>query len=160
MISNIPDGSRRAARVLLVDENNQVLFLKAREGNTDNVFWLLPGGGLEGAETFEEAAVREVKEETGMTITLGPCLWTRHHVFEWLGVPQDQFEVFFISKVNVAIASNVQAAKPDDYVIGHRWWQLNQIENTTEKFAPTKVAELLRPIMRGNYPATPFDCGV
>ena len=31
--------------------------------------WSLPGGKLEWGETFEEGAVREVKEETGITIS-------------------------------------------------------------------------------------------
>lgn len=39
----------------------------------DSVFrsaggWCLPGGKLEWGETFEEGAIREVKEETGITI--------------------------------------------------------------------------------------------
>ena len=34
--------------------------------------WSLPGGGLEAGETHEEAAVREVAEETGIECSLGP----------------------------------------------------------------------------------------
>ncbi len=33
--------------------------------------WSLPKGKLDGDETFEQAAVREVEEETGMTAELG-----------------------------------------------------------------------------------------
>ncbi|MDQ3648123.1 MAG: NUDIX domain-containing protein [Actinomycetota bacterium] len=36
--------------------------------------WTLPKGKLDSGESFEEAAVREVEEETGLTCRLGPEL--------------------------------------------------------------------------------------
>ncbi|HRQ22907.1 MAG TPA: NUDIX domain-containing protein [Anaerolineales bacterium] len=40
------------------------------------VFWLPPGGGREGNETPEECILREVQEETGLTVSVGRLLFT------------------------------------------------------------------------------------
>jgi 8-oxo-dGTP diphosphatase len=42
-------------------KNNYILMTK--HVYPDGSFWTLPGGGLEGDESFEVAVVREVKEE-------------------------------------------------------------------------------------------------
>jgi 8-oxo-dGTP diphosphatase len=43
---------------------NTILMVRHRDG--DREYWTLPGGGIEPGETAEQAAVREVREETGI----------------------------------------------------------------------------------------------
>lgn len=43
--------------------------------------WGIPGGGREGQESFEEAAVREVREETGIDCEITGLWMLRHHVW-------------------------------------------------------------------------------
>ena len=46
--------------------------------------WITPGGGLLPGENYEEAARRELWEETGISdIELGPWVWARRHLFHW-----------------------------------------------------------------------------
>jgi 8-oxo-dGTP pyrophosphatase MutT (NUDIX family) len=75
---------RHTARVVLFDENGRVLL--ARFEYDGKRWWAAPGGGLERAETHEEAARREIREETGLDLqNLGPWSWTREHVFRFDG---------------------------------------------------------------------------
>ncbi|MGL4654839.1 MAG: NUDIX domain-containing protein [Sarcina sp.] len=70
LISNKKDRAynlRRAARVVLVNEENKIALLNV----TNEGYHKLPGGGIEKDETREEAAVREVEEETGYKMELG-----------------------------------------------------------------------------------------
>ena len=57
--------------VILLNPAGQVLIGK-REGS-HAPYWSIPGGFLEPGETFETAAIREVKEETGLDI-LNPAV--------------------------------------------------------------------------------------
>lgn len=48
---------------MLVPWHGNVLMVQHEDA--EGRFWILPGGGVKGAETLQQAAVREVWEETG-----------------------------------------------------------------------------------------------
>lgn len=60
--------TRLAAYVVLVDDDRRVLLALWNEGSRPQ--WTMPGGGVEFDETAEQAAVREVREETGYDVEL------------------------------------------------------------------------------------------
>src|SRR5438105_90190 len=64
--ANMPDQPVHSVSVsgVVVDDAGRVLVIQRR----DNSRWEAPGGILERDETFEEGVIREVAEETGMTV--------------------------------------------------------------------------------------------
>ena len=60
---------RYASRAVIIKDNKILL---SYEVNTD--IWMIPGGGLENDETARDAAIREVREETGHIIEVGDLI--------------------------------------------------------------------------------------
>ncbi|MBO6097926.1 MAG: NUDIX hydrolase [Aeriscardovia sp.] len=64
-----PVDRQYSAGGLIFDNDNRVAVLSKKSRN-DRTIWCLPKGHIEKGETFEETAVREVKEETGILGTI------------------------------------------------------------------------------------------
>lgn len=58
-------GPRRSAVVLATDGEGRVLLVQVGGGPFKGA-WLLPGGGIEPGETPRDAAIRELREESGL----------------------------------------------------------------------------------------------
>lgn len=70
----------------VADPAGRVLFVAQTRGPFAG-HWLLPGGGIEPGEAAETAVVREVREETGLTIE-NPCFVAVYEMRgEWAGGP-------------------------------------------------------------------------
>jgi ADP-ribose pyrophosphatase YjhB (NUDIX family) len=67
-------GMTLGVRVVATDADGRVLLVK----HTYLAGWWLPGGGVDRGETTQDAAVRELAEETGMIATVPPRLISAH----------------------------------------------------------------------------------
>ncbi len=93
-------GLRKVARVVLLDPQDRILLLHGHEpDDPSDDWWFTPGGGVEGDETREQAALRELAEETGITdVELGSVLWKRRCSFPFAGRRWDQDEWYYLAR--------------------------------------------------------------
>ena len=70
--------------VLLFDENNEKVLMVKNKGENPS-YYTLPGGAVEDGETLEEAAIREVKEETGVDVEVDGILTVSEAFFQKRG---------------------------------------------------------------------------
>ena len=152
---------RHASRVLLIDRRDRVLLFRFVDPVSTAVFWITPGGGLESGESFEAAACRELREETGLVIAEpGPCVWERTHEIAYGHRRFRQHERFYLVRVDTF---DIDTSRMQDYettdLAEHRWWSGTEIDASDDRFAPVELGRLLEPLVAGEMPAEPIDIG-
>lgn len=63
---------RLAVRALILDPGDRLLLVNAYPGGRSDL-WCAPGGGCEAGQSLPENLVREVREETGLEVDVGPA---------------------------------------------------------------------------------------
>jgi 8-oxo-dGTP diphosphatase len=111
---------RVAARALIIRKGAVLLQVRRIGGREVH---LLPGGGQEYGETLAEAVVREVREETGLTVVAGPLLWVREYIPRRHDpAAGDGHELHGIFACTVSGSTTpATGADPDDAQVGVRW---------------------------------------
>ena len=100
-----------AAGALFTDDAGRVLLVKPNYRD----HWSLPGGVLEHGEPPHRGCAREVEEEVGLTITVGPLL-----VLDWAPPDHERprpavFFVFDGGEVSPDVCIRLQEEELDDY---------------------------------------------
>jgi ADP-ribose pyrophosphatase YjhB (NUDIX family) len=151
---------RQAVRALIVDSSRRVLLFRADVPDRAS-WWYAPGGGVEAGETDEQALVREVAEETGLVvdmISLRQPVWTRDYIFRWKERDERHLERFFLVRVGEHTVDTTGLDSDEASVVGeYRWWALDDMTSSAEVFSPTRLAELLMPLLDGRLPEEPVE---
>jgi len=158
-------AERPAARILVIAPDDRILLFWAELGRSvDPVhrpeatgFWVLPGGGVEPNESYEMAAVRELKEETGIdAISQLPCIAHREVVYRWNGKLWRSRERYYMTRcASHTLEISGWTERDKLWMRDMRWWTLADLAATHDIVRPPGLLELARKILSGHIPAEP-----
>lgn len=146
--------ARPAARVLCLDPEGRVLLLRWRDPVDPAVFWEPPGGGVEPGETSQEAARRELHEETGLPgDVVTDAYATVHRDFRYAGVHYRGPETFYLGRVEVAHVPGAAALteREDGTLLDQRWFGPDDLGTLAEAVEPADLAHVLAELAGGPW---------
>ena len=120
----------RAAAIIV--QGDSVLLVQHHQPGTDNVWWVPPGGGRQGSETLRECALREVFEETGLSVVLGDIVYVREFIAP--EIQQHNFEFFFMARSyagDVTIANLVEGDLDAEIIREARFMRRSEMGSLT-----------------------------
>lgn len=133
-MSDTPRHSVSVAAAIFDDAGENVLLIQRR----DNGQWEPPGGVLELEETIEEGVRREVREETGAEIEVGPLTGVYKNLRRGI------VALVFRSTLAAPFASETPEAAQV------RWWDLSELPEIMEEAYLVRITDAsgARPAIR------------
>lgn len=137
---------RLAARAVILQDNRLLIVNAYPPGGTE--LWCAPGGGVEPHASLPDNLIREVYEETGLTIRVGsPCLVNEFHD------PArgfHQVDLYFRAEI---AAGHLDPAwqDPEGIVTRRRWVTREELRTLPHK------PDSLGPVAWGEEPGLAYD---
>jgi 8-oxo-dGTP pyrophosphatase MutT (NUDIX family) len=142
--------TRPASKLLVLDSSGRVLlvrFVHKSGALAGQDFWALPGGGVEDGETFEQAAMRELEEETGIQVNdVGAEVGRREIVLQ---MPDGEYiisdERFFLVRTEgcPALFRDGWTALEATVMAECRWWSQDELARATATIWPENLLAML-----------------
>ncbi|WP_371404710.1 NUDIX domain-containing protein [Kribbella sp. NBC_00662] len=137
--------ARLAVKLILLDADDRVLLIHAKDPQSQAECWYPVGGGVEPGESLQAAAAREAHEETGLVdLPVGTPVWRRDHRYEFNGQAFDVHEEWLLHRVDhfTPAPANLSSYEARS-ILGFRWWHAQELLDTTETIFPPQLGQLL-----------------
>lgn len=156
---------RPSARLILLDPQERLFLFNVHDPAVFDPaqpffdpFWVMIGGMVDPGEDFAEAAVREAGEETKLPVAGVPrWVWTRERRMSWRGKDVMHKERFFLARTE---RTDVDTSGLDErersWTRGHRWWAVDEILASAERFEPLDLGVRLQALLRDGVPDEPI----
>ncbi len=140
---------RPSSRLLLLDPSGRVLLFRfafTKGALSGQTYWATPGGGVETGETFEQAAIRELEEETGLLVdAVGNEITRREYVLQ---LPDGEFVMaderfFMVRTFERTISDALWSDHEKEVMTAHRWWSQEELALSADTIYPENLLELI-----------------
>ncbi len=102
----------------VVLKHNKLLITQRRADGLLGGLWEFPGGKIQPGETSAAACIREIKEETGLKVSISQYLTQVKHAY-----------THFKIVVDVFVCDHVSGTVTLDGPVDHQWITLEQIDD-------------------------------
>jgi uncharacterized protein (UPF0303 family)/8-oxo-dGTP pyrophosphatase MutT (NUDIX family) len=158
-MSDSTDGTFRAtSRVLLIEPSGATLmFLQYGKDHGVTPRWITPGGGVDPGEDHDQAAIRELFEETGLALDTVPAPFLeedfepdqRWHPYQrghwaWYDIRTDRFEPVRDGWTEEELVD----------VVEWRWMTADDMEADGHEVEPAELPAMLRRRVRPTFTAS------
>src|SRR5580704_4477193 len=132
---------------MVFDPAGRVLLIRCvvMRASGEFVFWLTPGGEIEGGETPLQAAVRELREELGLEFGELRPAYVEPTQFEHQGEMRDNVDYVFVARCGVE-EPVLRGVTAEEIAIMQeiRWWGAEEVEASGERIFPVDLAGRMR----------------
>lgn len=158
-----PHRRRSASRVVIRCADQVLLLADTDPGIPGSRWWFTVGGGIDAGESPEQAALRELGEETGIRIephALNGPVATRTVIHGYSDQVLEQFEYFFVVELAEQVIPSAVGFTADEQltISGWAWHHLSELAALADPVWPASlpgIVDLLADPQRW-----PVDLGV
>jgi 8-oxo-dGTP pyrophosphatase MutT (NUDIX family) len=154
-------NERPSARLILLDRQDRLFLFKVHTPAIydpadpfHGPFWVMIGGLVDPGEEYLDAAIREAKEETGLSVE-GEVrwVWKRERIMQWRERQVLHRERFFLGRAAPGVVDTSGLdAREKSWTLDHRWWNADEIAASSERFEPKDLGARLKVLLRDGAP--------
>jgi 8-oxo-dGTP pyrophosphatase MutT (NUDIX family) len=164
----MPSPIRNSVKIILINDKDELLLMCADDPKTTSAkgeyhgkFWFLVGGEIENGETIQEAAIRELHEETGITkneVEFGPIVWFGEFDLVLNGILTHLKQTFIVARTKKKKVFLTKLNKWEKKAVKKlAWFSFEKIKNSDEIIYPVLLPRYLTKIISGKYPKQPIE---
>jgi 8-oxo-dGTP pyrophosphatase MutT (NUDIX family) len=163
---------RNAARIIVLDGEGRALLVRGHDGdNESRSWWFTVGGGTEPGETLAQTAVRELDEETGISVLedqlIGPVV-NRVALFEFASETVRQVETFYAVVVPKTTFDPEAASDYSTRWLGLEselldelaWLSAEELLNQNLEYFPQELPDIIRLLSSDQWDGLPIELGL
>jgi 8-oxo-dGTP pyrophosphatase MutT (NUDIX family) len=141
----------RAAAILICRDHVLLLRVEAHD------FWFLPGGHVEMGEQADAALLREIREETGMSVEIDRLVWIVENFFTLAGKRHHELGFYYLATppnaADLDLGAEFYGIEEDGTKLIFRWHRLDALANldvqpsflkTSLKAPPTSLTRIVQ----------------